>query len=157
MSVEWQHQLRIYLPEEVAKIARTDAKAPALKRLTDVLAAHRATLVNQLDAFEAYVAEAEREGLDKYPLYKWTKATLEDPAKRLKHIKAFAVRVEDREVYSEQEADFLDAALRPLVGGGLIAALSRHDTDPANNLPIPPEHRERTPGNSRLPFDMRRG
>lgn len=102
MSVEWQHQLRIYLPEEVAKIARTDAKAPALKRLADVLAAHRATLVNQLDAFEAYVAEAEREGLDKYPLYKWTKATLEDPAKRLKHIKAFAVRVEDREVYSEQ-------------------------------------------------------
>lgn len=87
MSVEWQHQLRIYLPEEVAKIARTDAKAPALKRLTDVLAAHRATLVNQLDAFEAYVAEAEREGLDKYPLYKWTKATLEDPAKRLKHIR----------------------------------------------------------------------
>ena len=141
MNAEWQHQLRVYLPENLASLARTDPEAPALKPLADILGAHRATLVSQLDAFEAYVAEAEREGSEKYPLYTWTKVTVGDPAKRLKHLQAFAVRVADQEVYSKQVADVLEEALRPLVGGSLVTDLSRHDADPGNNLPIPPEHR----------------
>jgi hypothetical protein len=65
MSAEWQYQLRIYVPEELAGVARTNCQAPVLRPLTDILNAHRATLINQLDAFEAYVAEAEREGPEK--------------------------------------------------------------------------------------------
>lgn len=93
MDAEWQHQLRIYLPEDLAGVARIDPGAPALRPLADVLGAHRATLVSQLDAFEAYVAEAEREGPERYPLYRWTKATLRDPAKRLKHKGVRAARL----------------------------------------------------------------
>ena len=141
MGAGWQHQVRIHLPEELAAAARADPGAPAIRPLADVLAAHGATVVSQLDAFEAYVAEAEREGADGYPLHKWTRATLEDPAKRARHARAFAVRVSGREVYPREAADALEAALRPLVDGGLVERLSRHDTDPANNLPVPAEYR----------------
>jgi hypothetical protein len=141
MSDGWQYQLRIYLPAELARVARMEGRAPELRPLVEVLDAHGAAMLSQLDAFEAYVTEAEREGVDGYPLYRWTKATVEDPDKRLKHLKAFALHVAGREVYPVETADALEAALRPLVVVGLIERLSRHDTNPANNLPVPPEYR----------------
>jgi hypothetical protein len=125
----------------LAGVARTDGEAPVLRPLADILNEHRATLVSQLDAFEAYVVEAEREGPEQYPLYKWTKATIEDPAKRLKHMKAFALHVSGAEVYAKEMADALEAALRPLVSGGLVERMSRHDTNPASNLAVPAEYR----------------
>ena len=140
MDAGWQYQLRIHLPEELARLARTAPDAPALRPLADVLEAHRATLVSQLDAFEAYVAEAERDGPEAYPLYRWTKAALADPAKRLRHATVLALRVAGQDVYAKDTADALEAALRPLVGGGLVTRLTRHDTNPANNLPIPAEY-----------------
>ena len=137
MTEEWQHQLRLYLPEDVAEAG---LDAPALRPLAAVLAAHDAQPVSQLAAFEAYVAEAEPAGAEADPLYRWTKATLADPAKRRKHAQAFALRIGGEEVYGRAAADALEAALQPLVGT-VIARLTRHDTNPANNLPIPPEHR----------------
>ncbi len=141
MDTEWRHQLRIYLQDELADVARTNLEAPVLRPLTGILKEHRATLVSQLDAFQDYVAEAEKGGPENFPLYRWTKATIEDPAKRLKHKRAFALRVSGEEVYARETADALEAALRPLVGGGLVARMSRHDTNPANNLAVPAEHR----------------
>ncbi|MBV8912322.1 MAG: hypothetical protein JOZ05_04675 [Acetobacteraceae bacterium] len=141
MRERWQYQLRVYLNEDMAETARHDLGNPALRPLAAVLDRHAACLASQLDAFEAYVAEAEREGPDTYPLYKWTKATLEDPEKRRKHLKAFALRVGGKEVYPREQADALEADLRPLVGGDLVTRLSRHDTNPANNLPVPAEYR----------------
>ncbi len=141
MGAEWQHQRRVYLPDDLADVARTDRGAPVLGPLAEVLKKHDATLVSQLDAFQDYVAEAEREGPEKYPLYRWTKATVEDPAKRSKHKKAFALRISGEEVYPKETADALEAALRPLVGGDLVTRLSRHDTDPASNLAVPAEYR----------------
>ena len=137
MTEEWQHQLRLYLPEDLAEAG---LDAPALRPLAAVLAAHGAVPVSQLAAFEAYVAEAERAGAEADPLYRWTKATLADPAKRRKHAQAFALRIGGREVYAKPEADALEAALLPLLEG-LPVRLTRHDTNPATNLPIPPEHR----------------
>ena len=72
------------------------------------------------------------------PAYAWTKATIEDPAKKAKHLKSFTLYVNEREVYAKAEADALAADLQPLVGGKLIERLSKHDTNPANN-PQPPE------------------
>jgi hypothetical protein len=31
--------------------------------------------------------------------------------------------------------------LKPLVGGGLVERVSRHDTNPADNLAVPAEYR----------------
>jgi hypothetical protein len=135
VSEELAYQIRLYLSDA----ARTDPDSPTLGLLLEVLRAHRATLKCQYDAFADYVAEAEAQGVAAYPLYRWTKATIEDPEKAAKHRKAFAIRVEDREVYAKDVADALEAALLPLVDGTLITRLSRHDTNPANAIPVP-EH-----------------
>jgi len=122
-------------------MARSDRDNPALRPLTDVLDKHHATLVSQFDAFTGYVLEAEAAGPESFPLYQWTKAILEDPAKRAKHVGTFAMRVAGKEVYPKAEADALEADLQPLVGGRLVTRMSRHDTNPANNLRVPPEYR----------------
>ncbi len=139
MNETWSFQLRVYLPEALAEAARRDADDPALAPLSAVLRRHDARILCQYDAFAAYVAEAEREGVEKFPLYKWTRLTIDDPEKRAKHIQAFAVRVHDAEVYGREAADALEADLRGLVGGGVVTRISRHDTNPANNIPVP-EH-----------------
>jgi len=137
MTAEWQHQLRLYVSEDTAEaFARQGAAAPALRAVAPILAAHDAVMVSQLAAFEAYLAEAAPED----PLARWTAAALADPAKRAKHAQAIALRIGGAEVYGKDAADALEAALRPLVGGP-IERLSRHDTNPANTLPIPAEHR----------------
>ena len=137
MTDQWQFQIRIYLGDALAEAARRDPGDPALKQLADILARHHATMKCQYDAFAGYVAEAERNGTENYPLYAWTKATIEDPAKEAKYTKSFTLYVEGNEVYAQEKADALEADLQPLVGGGLISRMTKHDTDPANN-PQPP-------------------
>jgi hypothetical protein len=137
MGEPWNYQIRIYLTEEAADIARTDPGNVAIKPIREILDRHGATMKSQFDAFAEYVAEAERDGVEGFPLYKWTRLTIDDPAKRAKHIKSFAIHVAGAPVYAKPVADALEADLRPLEGGALITALSRHDTNPANNMPVP--------------------
>jgi hypothetical protein len=137
MSDQWQYQVRIDLAEEAAEVARRDPADPALAPLPDILSGHRASMKSQYDAFAGYVAEAERHGIENYPLYHWTKATIENPAKKAKYQKSFTLYVEGEEVYAKDKADALEAELQPLLGGGLVTRLAKHDTNPANN-PQPP-------------------
>ena len=139
MSDQWQYQLRITLDDEIAELARSEPGSPAIKPLADILTKHHAIIKSQFDAFAEYVAEAEKHGTEKFPLYKWTKVTIEDPAKKAKHLKSFALYVNGDEVYAKEIADALEADLQPLVGGALITRLSKHDTNPANN-PQAPAH-----------------
>lgn len=141
MGDRWQYQVRIDLTDALAQVARRDPCDPALGPLPDILARHDAALTCQFDAFAGYVAEAERHGIEGYPLYRWTKATIEDPAKKAKYLKSFTLHVGGREVYPKEAADALEAALRPLLDGGLIARLAKHDTNPANNPQPPARHR----------------
>ena len=141
MDRQWLFQVRVTLSDQAAEEARRNSGAAALKPLTDVLHRHDAKLTCQYDAFAGYVAEAEARGTGAYPLYKWTKATIEDPAKKVKYLKAFALHVDSREVYAEDKADALEADLKPLVGGPLVLRVTRHDTNPANNPQPPPQHR----------------
>ena len=138
VSNEWKYQIRINLTEGTAEMARRDPDNPALKPVTDILTKHNAALKCQFDAFADYVAEAEKQGTEHFPLYKWTKATIEDPAKKEKYIKVFTLLVADEEVYAKDIADALETQLKPLVGGGLITQIAKFDTNPANN-PQPPE------------------
>ena len=130
---EWQHQVRLYVDE--AGRARLNDKAD---KLHAVLHAHDATLVSQLDAFEAYLSDPAQATT---PLGRWTSAALADPAKREKHRLALAVRVGGAEVYDRDTADAVEAALLPFVADGTVLRLSRHDTNPEGNLPIPAEYR----------------
>lgn len=139
MSDTWEYQLRIKLGDEYANIARTDPGSEAIRPIIDILTKHKATLKSQYDAFAEYVSEAEKRGVEHFPLYKWTKATIDDPAKKAKHSTSFTIYVEGAEVYARTIADAVEADLRPLVDNGAIVSLSKHDTNPANN-PQPPAH-----------------
>jgi hypothetical protein len=141
MNEPWRYQLRLYLSDESAAAARDNRRDGALRPLTEVLSKHHATLVSQFEAFEHYVLTAEKEGPENFPLYEWTKATLEDPVKRAKHSKIFALHVAGNQVYSKEAANALESDLRPLVGGGLVTRVSKHDTNPANNLQVPSQYR----------------
>ena len=69
----------------------------------------------QFDAFAGYISEAEANGTQNYPLYKWTKKTVDDPTKKAKYTKSFALYVGGKEVYEKDKADALEAELKPLV------------------------------------------
>ena len=135
---QWQFQLRLVLEDGAAEAARRGRADPALRPVAEILARHNAKLVCQYDAFAAYCAEAERRGIAGYPLYAWTKATIEQPAKQAKYTRSFSIHVDGAEVYPGDKADALENDLQPLVGGPAVSALARHDTNPANN-PQPPE------------------
>ncbi|MES0385854.1 MAG: hypothetical protein ABUJ98_14865 [Hyphomicrobium sp.] len=142
MSNRWQYQLRIDLDDEFTDLARRDPDNPAIKPLGDILSRHRATLKCQFDAFADYVAEAEKRGTENYPLYDWTKATIEDPAKKEKYVKSFTLYVDGNEVYAKEKADALESDLKPLVGGKMVTRMTKHDTNPANNPQPPARYRK---------------
>ena len=141
MAETWQFQIRLRLADALAEAARREPSAPELAPLAEILARHDAVLVCQYDAFAGYVAEAERQGVRAFPLYAWTKATIEDPVRKAKHLRSFTIHAGGAEVYSRERANALEAALKPLVGGPLVAAMSRHDTNPANNPQVPERYR----------------
>ena len=137
MSEAWQYQIRLDVVDECAEALRSHVDDPALASLAAILQRHRAKATCQYDAFAGYCAEAEREGIAGYPLYDWTKATIEDPVKKAKYLKSFTLYIDGEEVYPRAPAEALEAELRPLVGQGVIERLAKHDTNPANN-PQPP-------------------
>ncbi len=140
MSDDLKFQLRLTLTEHCAERARRDPQDRSLASLTDILRRHHAALKCQFDAFAEYVREAEVNGVQNYPLYQWTKETIEDPAKEAKYTKSFTLYVGGDEVYAKDKADALEAELKPLVGGPIVAKMFRYDTDPAHN-PQPPQRK----------------
>jgi hypothetical protein len=137
-----QYQIRFDLTDSAAaESVRRKLRAPELAPLFDILAKHHAVPKCQFDAFAEYVATAEQNGVEDYPLHEWTKATIENPAKKEKYLKSFTLYVEGQEVYAKERADALEADLRPLAASGLITRLSKYDTNPANN-PQPPQRRK---------------
>jgi hypothetical protein len=139
MTSQWQYQVRFDLKDTgKAESIRREQLDPALAPLLKVLAEHRAVPKCQFDAFAEYVAAAEEQGVENYPLYQWTKATIENPAKKEKYLKSFTLYVDGQEVYTKEIADALEADLQSLAKSGLIARISKYDTNPANN-PQPPQ------------------
>lgn len=139
MSEVWDYQIRATLTDRAAELAREKQEVPELAPLITVATRHNAVIASQHDAFAQYVAEAERNGEQDYPLYKWTRATLEDPEKAAKHKKIVTFYVGGEEVYPRDAAEALEADLQQLVGAGLVEKINKYDTNPANN-PQPPAH-----------------
>ena len=137
MSDDLKFQLRLTLSDEFAQAARNNPGDASISALADILRRHDAVMKCQFDAFADYVSEAEANGIENFPLYEWTKKTIEDPAKKAKYTKSFALYVGGEEVYERDKADKLEAELKPLVGGPIIVQMFKYDTDPAHN-PQPP-------------------
>jgi hypothetical protein len=137
MNDDLKFQLRLTLTDEFAQVARKDPGHPSISRLTDILSRHDTVMKCQFDAFADYVSEAEDKGIENFPLYDWTKRTIEDSAKEAKYTKSFTLYVGGNEVYEKDKADALEAELKPLVGGPIVAQMFKYDADPAHN-PQPP-------------------
>lgn len=137
MNDDLKFQLRLTLRDEFAEVARNDPADPSISALANILRRHHAVMKCQFDAFADYVSEAEANGVANYHLYEWTKQTIEDPTKKAKYVKSFTLYVGGEEVYEKDKADALEAELKPLVGGPIVAQMFRYDTDPAHN-PQPP-------------------
>lgn len=142
MTADVRYQLRLKLADEAAELGRNDAENPKIAPLAAVLSKHEATLKCLYDAFADYVRAAEASNAGDYPLYEWTKETIEDPEKRAKHMKSFTLAVGGDETYSKSKADALEADLKPLVGGAIVTELAKHDTNPAHNPQMPKRFRK---------------
>jgi len=99
---------------------------------------HNASLTCQFDAFADYVNEAERLGPEKYPLYRWTRETIENPEKKARYLRSFTVYVDGEEVYPREIADLLQIELSALADAAGIERVVKFDSNPANN-PQPPK------------------
>ncbi len=100
----------------------TGSLPPPRPSSTLLLSKHHATMKCQFDAFGDYVAEAEKNGIENYPLYEWTKATIEDPAKKAKHLKSFTLFVDGNEVYAKDNARRPRFAWSMAVAGSCLRA-----------------------------------
>ena len=95
----------------------------------------------QFDAFSGYVIEAEKNGVENYPLYKWTKATIENNEKKEKYLKSFTVYVKDSQIYSKGLADKIESELISIKKENkYITSISKFDTNPKNNPQIPKQY-----------------
>jgi hypothetical protein len=138
MTAPLQFQLRITVSHELAAALRGGSSHAATAALNEVMRRHNATLNCQFDAFANYVSEAERLGTENFPLYQWTRDTIENPEKKAKYLQSFTVYVNGDEVYAEEIADAIEAELLKLVdANGGVTRVFRFDTNPANN-PQPP-------------------
>jgi len=138
MSDTLLYQIRIQLSAEAAELARSNPADSTFDALNAVLAKHHAQMKCQLDAFLDYLSEAEAMGIERYPLYAWTQATVQDPVKRAKHLQSFTLYVEHNEVYAREVADALETDLELLLAS-VVKRISKYDTDIAHS-PQPPGH-----------------
>ncbi|MFM0500875.1 hypothetical protein [Paraburkholderia caffeinilytica] len=138
MELTWQFQLRITVSPELANDLRTDPEGASHAALRNVLSKHNATLKCQFDAFADYVSEAEKQGPENYPLYQWTRQTIENPEKKAKYLQSFTVYVDGNEIYGKEIANVMEAELQALADDNGIKSVARFDTNPANN-PQPPK------------------
>ena len=99
---------------------------------------HGTTLVCTYDAFVDYCREAESNSVEDYPLYAWTKQTIENPEKKQKHLKSFAFYRNNDQVYEKALAETIYSELLPLADNGTIDEVKLIDSNPANN-PQPPK------------------
>jgi hypothetical protein len=94
---QWQYQVRFAVNDSaMAESIRRKAPHTALAQLFEILATHQALAKCQFDAFAEYVAAAAEHGVESYPLYEWTRATIENPSKKEKYLKSFTVYVDGR-------------------------------------------------------------
>ena len=129
-------QLRIKTDVGLSADLRAASDSETANELRATLAHFDAELACVYDEFCGYCAEAEKNGIENYPLYHWTKSVIDDPKKQEKHSRSFTIYMSGAAVYSEEGAQDLMAALEAVAKGKNIH-VQMVDTDPRKN-PQPP-------------------
>ena len=137
-SNKWLYQVRIKLPQNFANDLRNDSNLNLSKEINKIAKKHKTRPVCTLDGFLDYVKEAQKNGVEGYPLYHWTKSVVEDPGKKIKHSKSFAFYYGDEQIYEKQHAESLYNDLLEFNNENKIEEIKIIDSNPRNN-PQPPK------------------
>ena len=135
---EWLYQIRIKVSNKLSEDLRSISKLRLSKDILKIASDNNSRLICTFDAFAEYCEEAEREGIEHYELYHWTKSTIDNPEKKAKHLKSFAFYEGDNQVYSKELASSIEQSLKNLDSGDDIIEINLIDSNPANN-PQPPK------------------
>jgi len=137
-SNEWLYQVRITLNQSFADDLRSGRHLDLSKEINKIAKNHKTRPVCTLDGFLDYVKEAEKNDIEEYPLYHWTKSVVDDPQKKIKHSKSFAFYFGDEQIYEKQRAQSLYNDLLELNDENKIEEIKIIDSNPRNN-PQPPK------------------
>ena len=137
-SNKWLYQVRIKLTQNFANDLRNDSNLNLSKEINKIAKKHGTRPVCTLDGFLDYVKEAQKNGIEEYPLYHWTKSVVEDPKKKIKHSKSFAFYYGDEQIYEKQRAESLYNDLLEFNNENKIEEIKIIDSNPRNN-PQPPK------------------
>ena len=138
MSEDWLYQIRIRVNDEMSSNLRKNKPSGLARQIKSLARKHGTTIVCTYDAFVDYCREAESNSVEDYPLYAWTKQTIENPEKKQKHLKSFAFYRNNDQVYERALAETIYSELLPLANNGTIDEVKLIDSNPANN-PQPPK------------------
>ena len=129
-------QLRIKTDQTLSEDLRGASDSETARELRAALDRFDARLACVFDEFYGYCEEAERHGIENYPLYHWTKSVIDDPKKQQKHQRSFTIYMGAAAIYPVASAQDLMAALEAIANGKNIH-VQMVDTDPSKN-PQPP-------------------
>ena len=134
---DWLYQVRIRVSERLSESLRSGNHTDLANSLDEISNDHGMSLVCTYDAFKGYCDEAEENGIEEYALYDWTKATIENPEKKAKHLKSFAFYRGFEQIYEKELALSLEKKLLNLGLSEDLLEVKVIDSNPANN-PQPP-------------------
>ena len=134
--MEKLYQLRIKTDQTLSEDLRGASESETAREVLSALDRFDARLACVFDEFCGYCAEAEKNGIENYPLYHWTKSVIDDPKKQQKHQRSFTIYMGAAAVYPVASAQDLMAALEAIASGKNIH-VQLVDTDPSKN-PQPP-------------------
>jgi hypothetical protein len=138
MTTGWLYQIRIKVDDKTSTNLRNKTSSSTANQIIKIAERHGTTPICTFDAFSDYCNQAEKNGIEHYSLYTWTKQTIENPDKRKKHLNSFAFYKGFEQVYEESLAKALHTDLIILVDRGEIEELKLIDSNPENN-PQPPK------------------
>ncbi len=135
---DWLYQIRIKVSDKLSEDLRGMHELELSQAINRIASENGSRVVCTFDAFAEYCEEAEKNGIEHYELYTWTKSTIENPEKKSKHLKSFAFYEGDNQVYNKELAVAIQQSLKRLDSGNDILEINLIDSNPANN-PQPPK------------------
>ena len=135
---DWLYQIRIKVSDKLSEDLRGMHELELSQAINRIANENGSRVVCTFDAFAEYCEEAEKNGIEHYELYHWTKSTIENPEKKSKHLKSFAFYEGDNQVYNKELAVAIQQSLKRLDSGNDILEINLIDSNPANN-PQPPK------------------
>ena len=135
---DWLYQIRIKVSDKLSEDLRGMHELELSQAINRIANENGSRVVCTFDAFAEYCEEAEKNGIEHYELYHWTKSTIENPEKKSKHLKSFAFYEGDNQVYNKELAVSIQQSLKRLDSGNDILEINLIDSNPANK-PQPPK------------------